>query len=148
MATKVIEREDVNLSELHDIFNTVFTSYIDEERDLIGINDKESWIGCMIDETRSLIQFFMFHRIKNDVPPYQCIAFVNQWNLDKIFVKTIYKEEQDNDARFIAVEYDILFDRGIIPYNLIKTVKWLQEMDRCLVDESLKAGINLKNFPE
>ena len=148
MVTKVIEREDVNLSELHDIFNTVFTSHIDEERDLIGIYDKESWLGCTIDETRSLIQFFMFHKIKNDVSPHQCIAFANQWNLDRILVKTIYKEEQEDDTKFIVIEYDILFDRGIIPYNLIKTVKWLQEMDRCLVAESLKAGINLKNFPE
>lgn len=148
MTTKVIEREDVNLSALHDIFNIAFDCCIDEERELIGIYDMESWSGCRIDDNRSLIHFFMFHKIENDVQPHQCIAFANQCNLNRILVKTIYKEEQDDDTRFIAIEYDMLFDRGVIPYNLLKTVKWLHDIDRSLVADGLSAGIKLKNFPE
>lgn len=146
MATKVIEREDVNLPELNDIFNTVFTSIINEERRLIVICEQGILIGCSIDDERSLIRLFQSHKIQNDAPPHKCVAFVNRWNNDKILAKTMYRENQEDNDRFIAIEYDMSFDRGIIPYNLIRTIKWLLGIGSCMIDESMAVGIELKRL--
>ncbi|MGF0037743.1 hypothetical protein [Victivallis vadensis] len=146
MAIKVIERENVNLLELNDIFNTVFTSIINEERQFIVICEKGILMGCSIDDERSLIRLYQSHKIENDAPPHKCIAFVNRWNNEKIVAKTMYKENQEDNDRFIAIEYDMSFDRGVIPYNLIKTIKWLLGIGSCMIDESVAVGIELKRL--
>lgn len=144
MAGKILEKEDVTLAELNDLFNTVFTfSELREDDEFIVIFEKGILMACEFDKERSLIIFKQSYDITNDVAEDKCLAWVNQRNISRILAKTMY-QSRDDGSRFIKMEYDMSFERGVIPYNVIRTVKFLIGIGNNMLEESLNSGIELK----
>lgn len=120
----VMQEEDVTTVSVLQVFRNAFIKAdIDADGDIM-LRTKTGKTFIKVDRDRKLIKFISGWGFKASATQAQKLAFVNLVNSDLILVKFYV-----NNKGSLRCEYFIPFEDGVMPVQIVRSLKWFSKVE-------------------
>ena len=147
MPTRILDKEKVNLDSLYDIFARAYG--VDLHMNSVLVYHGKTLTRVANEAHHKLIRFRQTLEVQKGVSDTDCICFANHWNANKALARISFSPKKEDDEckdciGTIQVEYDIAYDNGVIPFNLLISLRWLHQITEEMVDEARNKSIIIR----
>lgn len=123
---ELIPEEAVTLELLENVFAGAFMPTVDRMENVLWVKGKRLTLQVMLASDRKAFNFLLVHPLVAGANFLKASIAANNCNVRFGWGRFYINQTQDLRQHRLMVDFTILFERGVVPYHLVKVFESLE----------------------
>ncbi len=130
-----LNEAQISASKLADVFSGAFMEVSELEENYFVVGTETVPVEVKVNSERKYIKLEIVQRM-NNISIEKATKITNKINSERLLARFFCLEIEDTDAVLMVADYHLSFDRGLIAYHLVNSVKFFERIFVACVREN------------